>query len=82
MFCPFQLSEDGIEMQFATNHLGRICNIEYLQDETETVKNGCNHPNTKIYNSLYIYIYVYICVKILTESWASFTSFFPQAIFT
>lgn len=22
MFCPFQLSEDGIEMQFATNHLG------------------------------------------------------------
>jgi hypothetical protein len=22
MFCPFQLSEDGVEMQFATNHLG------------------------------------------------------------
>ncbi|OAY64919.1 Short-chain dehydrogenase TIC 32, chloroplastic [Ananas comosus] len=22
MFCPYQLSEDGIEMQFATNHLG------------------------------------------------------------
>ena len=22
MFCPFQLSKDGVEMQFATNHLG------------------------------------------------------------
>lgn len=24
MFCPFQLSEDGIEVQFATNHLGHF----------------------------------------------------------
>ncbi|XP_020102334.1 short-chain dehydrogenase TIC 32, chloroplastic isoform X1 [Ananas comosus] len=24
MFCPYQLSEDGIEMQFATNHLGHF----------------------------------------------------------
>lgn len=24
MFCPYQLSEDGYEMQFATNHLGKI----------------------------------------------------------
>ncbi|URE48448.1 retinol dehydrogenase [Musa troglodytarum] len=24
MFCPFQLSEDGIELQFATNHLGHF----------------------------------------------------------
>ncbi|KAF1879252.1 hypothetical protein Lal_00047926 [Lupinus albus] len=24
MFCPFQLSQDGIEMQFATNHLGHF----------------------------------------------------------
>ncbi|KAK7378561.1 hypothetical protein VNO80_04005 [Phaseolus coccineus] len=24
MFCPFKLSEDGIEMQFATNHLGKV----------------------------------------------------------
>lgn len=22
MFCPYQLSEDGYEMQFSTNHLG------------------------------------------------------------
>ncbi|ERN07746.1 hypothetical protein AMTRI_Chr08g163100 [Amborella trichopoda] len=24
MFCPYQLSDDGIEMQFATNHLGHF----------------------------------------------------------
>ncbi|KAH7515092.1 short-chain dehydrogenase TIC 32 B, chloroplastic [Ziziphus jujuba] len=24
MFCPYQISEDGIEMQFATNHLGHF----------------------------------------------------------
>ncbi|GMH28632.1 hypothetical protein Nepgr_030475 [Nepenthes gracilis] len=24
MFCPFQLSQDGIEMQFATNHMGHF----------------------------------------------------------
>ncbi|XP_051148903.1 short-chain dehydrogenase TIC 32 B, chloroplastic-like [Andrographis paniculata] len=24
MFCPYQLSQDGIEMQFATNHLGHF----------------------------------------------------------
>ncbi|XP_019426534.1 PREDICTED: short-chain dehydrogenase TIC 32, chloroplastic-like [Lupinus angustifolius] len=24
MFCPFQLSQDGIEMQFATNHIGHF----------------------------------------------------------
>lgn len=23
MFCPYQLSKDGIEVQFATNHLGK-----------------------------------------------------------
>ena len=26
MFCPYQLSEDGIELQFATNH---ICNCPF-----------------------------------------------------
>lgn len=24
MFCPFQLTEDGIESQFATNHIGKF----------------------------------------------------------
>ncbi|KAL6519419.1 Short-chain dehydrogenase TIC 32 B, chloroplastic [Orobanche gracilis] len=30
MFCPFQLSEDGIEMQFATNYLGTNFRHFYL----------------------------------------------------
>lgn len=29
MFCPYQLSEDGIEMQFATNHLGMSIDIPH-----------------------------------------------------
>ncbi|KAG6504867.1 hypothetical protein ZIOFF_037215 [Zingiber officinale] len=32
MYCPFQLSEDGIEMQFATNHVG-----EYLLHHLKTL---------------------------------------------
>lgn len=34
MACPFQLSKDGIEMQFATNHLGEnnhLWNINSLK---------------------------------------------------
>lgn len=28
MFCPYQISEDGIEMQFATNHIGEYFNLK------------------------------------------------------
>ncbi|XP_016471809.1 short-chain dehydrogenase TIC 32 B, chloroplastic [Nicotiana tabacum] len=33
MFCPFQLSEDGIEMQFATNHIGHFYLTNLLIDK-------------------------------------------------
>ncbi|XP_019231834.1 PREDICTED: short-chain dehydrogenase TIC 32, chloroplastic-like isoform X2 [Nicotiana attenuata] len=39
MFCPFQLSEDGIEMQFATNHLGHFYLTNLLiENMKETAK--------------------------------------------
>ncbi|KAG6386350.1 hypothetical protein SASPL_155248 [Salvia splendens] len=39
MFCPFQLSQDGIEMQFATNHLGHFYLTNLLLDKMkETAK--------------------------------------------
>nr|XP_009625387.1 short-chain dehydrogenase TIC 32 B, chloroplastic-like [Nicotiana tomentosiformis] len=39
MFCPFQLSEDGIEMQFATNYLGHFYLTNLLLDKMkETAK--------------------------------------------
>lgn len=33
MFCPFELSEDGIEMQFATNHIGHFLLTNLLLDK-------------------------------------------------
>uniref|UniRef100_A0A803N7K3 Short-chain dehydrogenase TIC 32, chloroplastic n=1 Tax=Chenopodium quinoa TaxID=63459 RepID=A0A803N7K3_CHEQI len=33
MFCPFQLSEDGVELQFATNHLGHFLFTNLLLDK-------------------------------------------------
>ncbi|KAJ4704710.1 short-chain dehydrogenase TIC 32, chloroplastic-like [Melia azedarach] len=33
MFCPYQLSEDGIEMQFATNHIGHFLLTNLLLDK-------------------------------------------------
>ncbi|GFZ02295.1 NAD(P)-binding Rossmann-fold superfamily protein [Actinidia rufa] len=39
MFCPYQLSQDGIEMQFATNHLGHFHLTNLLLDKMkETAK--------------------------------------------
>ncbi|KAB2013673.1 hypothetical protein ES319_D09G171700v1 [Gossypium barbadense] len=36
MFCPFQLSQDGLEVQFATNHIGHFLLTNLLLD---TMKN-------------------------------------------
>nr|XP_028945410.1 short-chain dehydrogenase TIC 32, chloroplastic-like isoform X2 [Malus domestica] len=36
MFCPFQLSEDGIEMHFATNHLGHFLLTNLLLEKMKT----------------------------------------------
>uniref|UniRef100_A0A7C9FQ58 Protochlorophyllide reductase n=2 Tax=Opuntia streptacantha TaxID=393608 RepID=A0A7C9FQ58_OPUST len=33
MFCPYQLSEDGIETQFATNHIGHFLLTNLLLDK-------------------------------------------------
>ncbi|CAN1304376.1 Short-chain dehydrogenase TIC 32 B, chloroplastic [Linum perenne] len=39
MFCPYQVSEDGIEMQFATNHLGHFLLTNLLLEKMkETAK--------------------------------------------
>ncbi|KAI3879582.1 hypothetical protein MKX03_011743 [Papaver bracteatum] len=36
MACPFQLSGDGIELQFATNHLGHFLLTKLLMDKLKT----------------------------------------------
>ncbi|XP_022983540.1 short-chain dehydrogenase TIC 32, chloroplastic-like [Cucurbita maxima] len=40
MFCPFQLSEDGIEMQFATNHLGHFLLTNALLEKMKNTANS------------------------------------------
>lgn len=36
MFCPYQLSEDGIEMHFATNHLGHFLLTKLLLEKMKS----------------------------------------------
>ncbi|KAG2586974.1 hypothetical protein PVAP13_5NG088500 [Panicum virgatum] len=41
MFCPFQLSKDGVEMQFATNHLGILLVPTYLSRKQRKYLSHC-----------------------------------------
>ncbi|KAJ0765710.1 putative very-long-chain 3-oxoacyl-CoA reductase [Helianthus annuus] len=36
MFCPYQLSQDGIEMQLSTNHLGHFFLTKLLLDKMKS----------------------------------------------
>ncbi|EHA8586482.1 short-chain dehydrogenase TIC 32, chloroplastic [Cocos nucifera] len=38
MFCPYQLSEDGIEMHFATNHLGHFLLTNLLLEKMKSTE--------------------------------------------
>ncbi|KAK4432374.1 Short-chain dehydrogenase B, chloroplastic [Sesamum alatum] len=40
MFCPYELSEDGIEMQFATNHLGHFYLTNLLLEKMKETANS------------------------------------------
>ncbi|KAL2229462.1 UNVERIFIED_CONTAM: Short-chain dehydrogenase TIC 32 B, chloroplastic [Sesamum indicum] len=40
MFCPYELSEDGIEMQFATNHLGHFYLTNLLLEKMKDTANS------------------------------------------
>ncbi|KAL0316313.1 UNVERIFIED_CONTAM: Cation/H(+) antiporter 20 [Sesamum radiatum] len=40
MFCPYELSEDGIEMQFATNHLGHFYLANLLLEKMKDTANS------------------------------------------
>ncbi|KAJ3686716.1 hypothetical protein LUZ61_015880 [Rhynchospora tenuis] len=40
MFCPFQLSKDGIEQQFATNHLGHFLLTNLLLEKMKSTANS------------------------------------------
>ncbi|GAA0164385.1 dehydrogenase [Lithospermum erythrorhizon] len=60
MFCPFQLSEDGVEVQFATNHLGHFYLTNLLLDKMkETAKtSGIQGRIVNLSSVAHLYTYV------------------------
>ncbi|KAG9150234.1 hypothetical protein Leryth_009812 [Lithospermum erythrorhizon] len=60
MFCPFQLSEDGVEVQFTTNHLSHFYLTNLLLDKMkETAKtSGIQGRIVNLSSVAHLYTYV------------------------
>ncbi|QCE07072.1 retinol dehydrogenase 13 [Vigna unguiculata] len=59
MFCPFQKTEDGIEMQFATNHLGHFLLTNLLLDKMKQTAKETGIEGRIINLSSIAHVYTY-----------------------
>lgn len=59
MFCPYQLSVDGIEMQFATNHLGHFYLTNLLLDKMKETAAATGIQGRIVNLSSVAHIYTY-----------------------
>ncbi|KAJ9186229.1 hypothetical protein P3X46_005756 [Hevea brasiliensis] len=59
MFCPYQLSEDGIEMQFATNHIGHFLLTNLLLEKMKDTARSTGIEGRIVNLSSIAHIYTY-----------------------
>lgn len=59
MFCPFQLSGDGIEMQFATNHIGHFLLTNLLLEKMKQTARGAGTQGRIINLSSIAHVHTY-----------------------
>ncbi|WVY97915.1 hypothetical protein V8G54_030066 [Vigna mungo] len=59
MFCPYQKTEDGIEMQFATNHLGHFLLTNLLLDKMKQTAKDTGIEGRIINLSSIAHVYTY-----------------------
>ncbi|TKY52822.1 Short-chain dehydrogenase TIC 32 [Spatholobus suberectus] len=59
MFCPYQRTEDGIEMQFATNHLGHFLLANLLLDKMKQTAKATGIEGRIINLSSIAHVYAY-----------------------
>ncbi|KAK7279453.1 hypothetical protein RJT34_24506 [Clitoria ternatea] len=59
MFCPFQKTEDGIEMQFGTNHLGHFLLTNLLLDKMKQTAKATGIEGRIINLSSIAHVYTY-----------------------
>ncbi|XP_010558313.1 PREDICTED: short-chain dehydrogenase TIC 32, chloroplastic [Tarenaya hassleriana] len=59
MFCPFQLSQDGIELQFATNHIGHFLVTNLLMEKMKTTAKESGIEGRIVNLSSIAHIYTY-----------------------